>query len=182
MAKLIVWNLISLDGYFEGEKPWALDFHNKAWGPELEKLSEQVGEQAHTLIFGRKTYEGMASHWKNAEAGNVTNFMNVLPKLVASRKLTEADWNNTRVTSDIAGEIGKLKAGSDKDLYLIGSGELLDSLLQQGLIDELMLCVVPVLMGKGTPLFKGAATDLELIESRPLSNGGIVVRYAPKAG
>ncbi len=71
MSKLIVWNLVSLDGYFEGSKPWDLDFHNKAWGPELEKLSEEFGEKAEVLIFGRKTYEGMAAYWKTAEPGSM---------------------------------------------------------------------------------------------------------------
>jgi dihydrofolate reductase len=182
MSKLIVWNLITLDGYFEGEKPWDLDFHNKAWGPELEALSEEFGEKAGMLIFGRKTYEGMAAYWKTAEPGNITTYMNALPKLVASRSLTEADWNNSRVTSDIAGEVRRLKASLSKDLYIFGSADLTHSLLQDGLVDELMLCVVPVLLGKGNLFFKpGQPTGLHLIDSRALSNGGVILRYQPQA-
>src|SRR5687767_9607584 len=63
MAKLIGWNLITVDGYFEGAKKWDLDFHNLAWGPELERLSEEFGDKAASLVFGRVTYEGMASYW-----------------------------------------------------------------------------------------------------------------------
>ena len=60
MRKLVVWNLMTLDGYFEGTKPWDIDFHNLAWGPELQRYAEQFGREGDLLIFGRKTYEGMA--------------------------------------------------------------------------------------------------------------------------
>jgi dihydrofolate reductase len=180
MSKLIAWNVVSLDGYFEGEKPWDLDFHNKAWGPELEALSHHFGEDAASLIFGRRTYEGMASYWKTAEPGTITTFMNALPKLVASRTLTEADWNNTRITADIGPAIRELKAaGSQKNLYVFGSADLTHSLLEQGLVDEMIFCVVPLLMGKGTLFFKpGTSVDLSRLEARPLENGCVILRYA----
>jgi len=178
MSKLIVWNLVSLDGYFEGTKPWDLDFHNKAWGPELEKLSEEFGDKAEALIFGRKTYQGMADYWKTAEPSTITTYMNALPKLVASRSITEPDWNNTTITAEIGPEIERLKKSSSKNLYVFGSADLIQSLLEQGLVDEIMLCVVPGLLGEGTQLFKpGAPRDLKLIESRPLQNGGVILRY-----
>lgn len=181
MSKLIVWNLVTLDGYFEGAKPWDLDFHNSAWGPDLEKLSEEFGEKAEALIFGRKTYEGMAAYWKTAKPGNVTTYMNALPKLVASRTITKPDWNNTTITADIGPEIERRKKASDKNLYVFGSAELTNSLLEQGLVDEIMLCVVPVLIGQGNLFFKpGVKAELDLVESRPLSNGALIVRYAPK--
>jgi len=182
MARLIVWNLLTLDGYFEGAKKWDLDFHNRAWGPELEKLSEEFGRKAGTLVFGRVTYEGMKAHWtsaaSSAEPGNVTDFMNALPKLVASRTLTSSDWNNTRVTSDIEGELTRLKASSDKDIYVFGSAVLTRSLLDAGLVDELMLCHVPVLLGEGTPFFKpGKQANLALIDVQKLANGSLITRY-----
>lgn len=181
MTKLIVWNLITLDGYFEGDKAWDLEFHNKAWGPELDALSSEFGDKAEALIFGRKTYEGMAAYWKTAEPGKVTTYMNALPKLVASRSLTEADWNKTRLTADIVGELSKLKAAATKDLYAFGSADLTHSLLREGLVDELMLCIVPILLGKGNLFFKqGQPADLKLLESRPLSNGGVILRYQPQ--
>ena len=86
MAKLIVWNLVTVDGYFEGDKKWDLDFHNKAWGPELEKLSLEFGKNAEALVFGRVTYEGMRDYWTTTtDEGPIKDFMNALPKLVASR-------------------------------------------------------------------------------------------------
>jgi dihydrofolate reductase len=67
MGKVIVWNLVTLDGYFEGTKKWDLDFHMQAWGPELEALSREFGKKAEALVFGRVTYEGMKAYWTTAE-------------------------------------------------------------------------------------------------------------------
>lgn len=180
MSRLIVWNLITLDGYFEGEKPWDLAFHEIAWGDELESLSKEFGERAAALVFGRKTYEGMKAYWTTAEPGAITDYMNALPKLVASRNLTGSDWNNTRVSAGIADDLAGLKAASQKDIFVFGSSDLTASLLEAELVDELMICVVPVLLGKGNPFFKpGAERRLSLLESRPLQNGSIILRYAP---
>ena len=111
MAKLIVWNILSLDGYFEGEAKWDLSMHEFVWGPELEKLSDEIGEKAAALVFGRVTYEGMRDYWTAAttEPSTVTTYMNALPKIVASRTQTTSEWNNTRMTSDIEGEIARLR-------------------------------------------------------------------------
>ena len=183
MAKVIVWNLVTLDGFFEGEKKWDLDFHNRAWGPELEKLSSEFGDSAGLLVFGRVTYEGMKAYWTTVEGeAEVKNYMNALPKLVASRTITASDWNNTEVTADIVGEITRRKQALDKTIYVFGSADLVDSLLKAGLVDEVMLAIVPVQLGKGTPFFKdGARRDFYLIEAKPLSNGAILTRYAPSA-
>ncbi|MFD4838507.1 dihydrofolate reductase family protein [Achromobacter sp. NPDC058515] len=181
MAKLIVWNLVSVDGYFEGAKKWDLDFHNLAWGPELNKLSEEFGDNAAALVFGRVTYEGMASYWKSpqAEPSKVSAYMNALPKLVASRKLTSVDWNNCRVTADIVPELQRMKAEQTKTIYVFGSAELTHSLLEAGLVDELMLCVVPVILGEGTLFFKpGRELRLDLAQTRRLENGAIINTYA----
>ena len=180
MARLIVWNLVTVDGYFEGDKKWDLDFHNRAWGPELEKLSMEFGKNAEALVFGRVTYEGMRDYWTTTtDEGPIKDFMNALPKLVASRTVTSSDWNNTRVTADIGTEIARLKQTAGKDIYVFGSADLVHSLLQDGHVDEIMLCIVPGLLGSGTPLFKkGARRDLKLEESRALSNGAIIVRYS----
>lgn len=184
MAKLIVWNLLTVDGCFEGPSKWDLQFHGLAWGPELEALSNEFGASASTLVFGRVTYEGMKAHWTatTTEPGSITSFMNALPKLVASRTLTISDWNNTRITADIAGEIGRLKQQGDRPIYVFGSADLTHSLLQAGLVDELLLCTVPVVLGAGTPFFKpGSRIGLECVETTPLANGCVINRYAAKA-
>ena len=179
MAKLIVWNLVSVDGYFEGTKKWDLDFHEFAWGPELNQLSEEFGDKAGSLVFGRVTYEGMAQYWKSAEPSKITTYMNRLPKLVASRTLKSVDWNNSRVTADIVPELKRMKAEHTKTLYVFGSAELTHSLLEANLVDELMICVVPLLLGEGTLFFKpGRKIGLDLNETRRLENGAIINTYA----
>ena len=180
MGKVIVWNLVTLDGYFEGVKKWDLDFHMQAWGPELEAMSKEFGKQAEALVFGRITYEGMKAYWTTADDDTeVKAYMNALPKIVASHTLEKSDWNNTRIVKDIAGELAQLKQATDKNIYIFGSADLVASLLQGDVIDEIMLCVVPVLLGQGTPLFKPAdrRKSLKLLESRPLGSGGIILRY-----
>lgn len=181
MAKLIVWNLVTLDGLFEGPTKWDLAFHNDAWCDELADLSKEFGEKAELLVFGRVTYEGMKAYWTTTEEeGEVKAFMNALPKLVASRSLTASDWNNTQVTAEIASEIARRKAAPGKDIYVFGSAELTDSLLRDGLVDEIMLCVVPVVLGAGTPFFKpgSPARKFLLTQARPLGNGAVILNYA----
>lgn len=183
MAKVIIWNLVTLDGYFEGTEKWDLSFHNDAWGEELDALSKGFGQRAQCLVFGRVTHDGMKAYWTSANANEdskVTRYMNALPKLVASRSVRSSDWNNTRVTADIVGEIAKLRAGPGKDVLVFGSAELCDTLLKEKQVDELMLALVPVRLGAGTPFFKagGERRKLDLLESRPLKNGTVILRYA----
>ena len=180
MGKVVVWNLMTLDGCFEGPEPWDLGFHELAWGPELRALSLEFGAKAEALVFGRKTYEGMAAYWPNAEdEGEIKSYMNALPKLVASRTLTEAAWNNSRATADIAGEIRALKGRSERPVYIFGSGELVRSLLPEGVIDELILAVVPVILGKGRRLFAdGVRVPLTLGSAEAVANGTVILRYA----
>jgi dihydrofolate reductase len=179
MAKVIVWNILSLDGFFEGETKWDLSMHEFVWGPELEKLSDDIGEKAGALVFGRVTYEGMRDYWTKSEPSNTTTYMNALPKLVASRTQKTSEWNNTTMTSDIEGEVARLRKESAKDLYIFGSADLTHSLLKAGLVDELMICYAPLAIGKGNPFFKGKL-KVDLIEARALSGGGVIVRYRPE--
>uniref|UniRef100_UPI0031015AAB dihydrofolate reductase family protein n=1 Tax=Neorhizobium sp. EC2-8 TaxID=3129230 RepID=UPI0031015AAB len=180
MRKLVAWNLMTLDGYFEGDKPWDLAFHSHAWGPELEKLSEQFGEEGDLLVFGRKTYEGMAAYWPTAEeGGKVKDYMNNIAKIAVSKTLKDAPWNNTRVVSDPVAELTRLKGEGGKTIFIFGSAELVASLMVQGLIDEYRLCIAPVLLGSGNPLFKKAdkQTELKLISSATAANGSVILTY-----
>ena len=96
MRKLIVWNMMTLDGFFEGPNPWEIDWHEYVWGDELERFSLDQAEEAGALLFGRRTYEGMAAYWTSAE-GEVAEFMNAIPKFLFSNTLEAAEWRNTRV-------------------------------------------------------------------------------------
>lgn len=183
MAKVIVWNLMTLEGFFEGKEKWDLGFHQDAWGDELSALSSDFSHKAGLLVFGRVTYEGMKAYWTSTqEEGETKTFMNALPKLVASRKLIGSDWNNTTVTADIVGEIAR-RAAAGKDIYVFGSAELTESLLAAGLVDEVMIAVAPVTIGQGTPLFKPITEKRHyaLIAARPLKNGTVILHYGVKA-
>ncbi len=181
MARLIQWNLITLDGYFNGAKPWELDWHTVAWGDELEKFSIEQLCTAGMLLFGRITFEGMAAYWKTA-TGEVAEFMNSLPKTVVSRTLEHADWNNTRLVRDnAADEVAKLKHEIEGNIFVFGSGDLSATLTQAGLFDEFRIAIAPVFIGRGTTLFGRDLTrlPLKLLETRTLSNGCVILRYQP---
>ena len=103
MGKLIMWNLQTLDGMFEGVRPWDLQWHEYAWGDELEQFSLEQARDAEALLFGRRTFEGMAAHWSSA-TGDIADFMNSVPKYVFSRTLERVEWSNSiLVREDAAG-------------------------------------------------------------------------------
>ncbi len=178
MRKLIMWNAITLDGCFEGEKNWDLDFHNMVWGPELEQLSIEQLKSADMLIFGNVTYEGMAKYWQTAK-GEVAELMNNIKKVVCSRTLERTDWNKTTIVRDAVTEIRKLKQEGNKDMFVFGSSVLSENLMNAELFDEIRLCVVPVILGKGRRLFTDEVKkqNLKIIESRQLTTSGIILRY-----
>ncbi|HET7274538.1 MAG TPA: dihydrofolate reductase family protein [Longimicrobiaceae bacterium] len=181
MAKLIMWNLITLDGMFEGSEPWDLSFHEYAWNDELEKFSNEQAREVGGVIFGRRTYEGMAAHWTTAK-GETADFMNTVPKYVFSRTLERADWANSTLISEDAGEaVARLKEQAGKDLFVFGSAELSASLIRHGLFDEYRIGLVPVTLGEGNPLFKpdSEQVKLELQQSRPLGERCLLLRYKP---
>ena len=170
---------MTLDGMFEGTKPWDLDFHTRVWGEELEAFSLEQGKEIGTLLFGRRTYEGMAAYWTK-ETGPIADMMNGIEKAVASRTLKTADWNNTRLLNGEAVDaVRKLKVEAGKDVFVFGSAELLSSLLAAGLVDEYRLCLVPGVLGKGNPLFKPGEKPvaMTLKSSRPLKTGGVILTY-----
>ena len=181
MSKLIMWNLQTLNGFFEGAKKWDLDFHQSVWGDELERLSIEQLKSAGCLLFGRITYEGMAAYWQTATS-EVADFMNSLPKVVVSRTLARADWHNTKLIKDnAASEIQKLKQQGEKDIFVFGSANLSATLMQHNLFDEYRIAIAPVLLGRGTSLFSQNANrfNLKLLDSRTLSNGCVILRYEP---
>ncbi len=181
MKQLIMWNLVTLDGYFEGPKPWDIEWHNYIWGEELEQLSLDQAKSIGMLLFGRRTYEGMAAYWPSAE-GDIAAFMNTVPKVVFSRTLETAGWKNTRlVANDAVEEVTKLKEGGGKDLFIFGSADLAATLTRHGLIDEYRLAIAPLVLGEGNPLFKPSSQrlPLRLVEARPLKSGAVILRYQP---
>ena len=179
MGKLIMWNIITLDGYFEGEKNWERPFHEIVWDSEMEAFCLEQLNATDYLVFGRTTYEGMAAYWKPAQ-GKIADFMNGLPKIVCSRTLNSVDWNNSiLIKENIGDEIAKLKAKSNKDMYVFGSANLSETLIKENLFDEYRICVAPVIAGKGRYLFQKGLPErkLSLIPSQPLMTGGVILKY-----
>ena len=179
MRKLSMWNLITLEGYFEGEKNWDLPWHERVWGAELEQFSLDQLRSSDMLVFGRVTYEGMAAYWQTAK-GAVADYMNSLPKVVCSRTLTAAGWNNTTLVKDnVAEEVAKLKQQGNGNMFVFGSANLSKTLMNEKLFDEYRLGIAPVIHGKGRLLFSDGLKPqgLQLLEARSLSNGCVILCY-----
>ena len=181
MRKLIMWNMITLDGLFEGPEKGQIEWHDVVWGEELEQLSLEQLRSAGMLLFGRVTYQVMAGYWPSA-TGEVADLMNTIPKVVFSRTLRDAEWSNTRlVTSNAQDEVATLKRESGKDLFLFGSADLSSTFIRHGLVDEFRLGLTPVVLGAGIPLFKpGTNLQLNPLEARRLESGCIFLRYERK--
>jgi len=180
-----MWNVITLDGYFEGTQNWDLSFHNVIWGQELEKLSIEQLQSADYLVFGRVTYEGMAAYWTKAEAETteqeVAKLMNSIPKLVFSKTLKSVEWNNTTIISENASDvIQKLKEEGGKDMYVFGSANLSETFIKYNLFDEYRIGIAPVILGNGRPLFRQGidSKKLSLVSTQQLLTGGLVLKYS----
>jgi dihydrofolate reductase len=178
MRKLVMWNMVTLDGYFEGPN------HDISWfvfEDELEKYILETQSSLDTLLFGRVTYEMMASYWPSAE-GVIAEFMNSARKVVVSRTLDNVDWNNsTVVKDDVPARISKLKQESANDIFLFGSANLASSLMRDRLFDEYRIAVNPLVLGGGTRLFENSSdkANLKLLQTRPLESGVVILHYAP---
>ena len=183
MAKLIVFNLATLDGYFEGPNQ-DLSWHNV--DKEFNEFAIENLNSIGGLVFGRVTCELMAGYWQTKQALEndpiVAAKMNSLPKYVISKTLDKVEWNNSKlIKENAADEIRKLKHSSDKDIDIFGSGKLISSLIGTDLIDEFRIMVNPVILGNGTPLFTNIneKLKLELINTRSFKNGNFLLCYIP---
>lgn len=178
MARLIMWNLVSLDGYFEGPSS-DLSFMEYAWGPELELFVNAQSSLFGTIVFGRKTFLGMEDYWSD-KTDFVGQIMSATPKVVFSRSLSKVRWQNSRIaTGDLRSEVERIKQESERDAYVLGSATLCAQLARENLLDEYRIGLVSMVLGKGTHLFRDvtSAIRLKLIESRPLGDKVVLLRY-----
>lgn len=179
MRKVIMWDMVSVDGFFEAPG------HDISWFVFEDELAAYIGEtqlEADTLLFGRVTYEMMASYWPEAE-GDIATFMNGVEKYVFSRSLKSTDWHNTTlVTGDAVAEVEHLKALGGGTIFIFGSDDFAAGLVEKGLVDEYRLGINPVLLGGGVPLFKSlpTRTTLKLTHTRPLKSGVVILHYQPQ--
>ena len=188
MRKLMVFNNVTLDGYFadsNGDMRWA---HKESQDAEFNAFVAENASGGGELVFGRITYELMASYWPTPLAMRndpvVAEGMNKLPKVVFSRTLDKASWSNTKlVKGDVAAAMRKMKNEPGKDMAILGSGSIVSQLAQQGLIDEFQVMVNPVVLGKGRTMFDGVEKklNLKLARTRSFGNGNVLLCYEPVA-
>jgi dihydrofolate reductase len=181
MRKLFSFNLMTLDGFFEGPQQ-DIGWHNV--DAEFNEFAIAQLDTIGLVLFGRITYQGMASFWPTPFALEndpvVAGLMNSIPKVVVSRTLDKADWNNTRLIKDnVAAEIAALKQQPGKELAIFGSANLTASLMHMGLVDELRIMINPVILGQGMPLFKtvNEKVNLKLGNTRVFHNGNVLLYY-----
>jgi dihydrofolate reductase len=188
MRKLIVFNHVSLDGYFvdgNGEMRWAHANHQDA---EWDAFVSGNASGGGMLVFGRITYELMAGFWPTSFAIEtmpvVAEGMNNMPKVVFSKTLPQASWNNTTlVNGDPAAEMRKMKRSAGEDMVILGSGSIVSQLAREGLIDEYQIVVNPIILGKGRTMFEGVEENprLKLTKTRAFGNGNVLLCYEPIA-
>jgi len=186
MRKLIVFNHVSLDGYFvdnNGDMSWAKADHAD---PEWDAFVSENAKGDATLLFGRVTYDLMAGFWPTPFAIEnmpvVAERMNNTQKVVFSRTMDQAAWKNTTlVKGDLAKEVRKMKQEAGSGLVILGSGTIVSQLAQEGLIDEFQIVVNPVVLGAGRTMFEGIKDKLplKLTKTRAFSNGNTLLCYEP---
>jgi dihydrofolate reductase len=181
MRKLVLINLVSLDGFYEGpgEGFDRLDWHLVA--DEWNDLSIQTLDNTGTILFGRTTYEGFRSFWP-VRYDPIARRINEKEKVVVSTTLKDPGWTNASVLrGNLEQGIDALKAGPGKQIVIYGSGKLAQSLTALGLIDEYHLAIAPVVLGTGTPLFAAGAPrlGLQLKSAASQQTGVIYAIYTP---
>jgi dihydrofolate reductase len=184
MTKLVVYNAMSLDGYFtdaDGDMSWA---HKR--DPEWQAFVSENASGGGQLLFGRVTYDLMASFWPTPLAAQsnpiVVERMNSLRKFVFSTTLKNAAWNNTTLLKgNLSAEVRKLKQEPGPNIVIMGSGSIVAQLADAGLIDEYQIVLNPLVVGNGRTLFEGVKRKLpmKLARSRAFGNGNVVLFYEP---
>ncbi|WP_394887360.1 dihydrofolate reductase family protein [Mesorhizobium sp. AaZ16] len=185
MPRLVVFNNISLDGYFtgsNGDLGWAYDGRDD---PDYDAFIAGNARSGGMLLLGRITYVMMVHYWPTPAAAQndpvVAERMNAMPKLVFSRTLENPAWENTGVSRDAVAEVRRLKHGAVPDMTVLGSGGIVAQLARQGLIDEYQFMLNPVALGAGRTLFEGMEDEIpmKLVMTRSFGNGKIFLRYEP---
>jgi dihydrofolate reductase len=193
MRKLIVSEFLTLDGVMQApgnpdedrsggfdRGGWQLDYFDDALGAYVMGALESTD----AYLLGRRTYEIFAAHWpKQGPEDPLAGMFNNTTKYVVSTTLkAPLEWQNSQlIQGDVPAEIAKVKAASGKDIQLIGSGQLVDTLTKNDLVDEYRLMIHPVVLGKGKRLFReGTPAKLRVIDSKTTSTGVVMVTYAPE--
>ncbi len=191
MSRVVVSEFVSIDGVME-DPGGAGDYRHGGWtfeidrGEEGDKFKLDEVLEAEALLLGRVTYEGFAAAWPTmTDEVGFAEKMNAMPKYVVSSTLEEAAWSNSTVLSgDVPEEVARLKGELDGVILVAGSAQLVQTLLEHGLLDELRLMIFPVALGPGKGLF-GEVSDkkpLRLTDSRQVGDGIAILTYEPARG
>ncbi len=183
MRKVILFIMTTLDGFYAGPDG-DLDWHNV--DDEFNDFAATQLDSADTLLFGRKTFDIMASYWPTSAAAtddpNIASKMNAIHKVVFSKTLESVTWHNTRLVKErTADVVTELKQQPGQDMLIFGSSIFATSLAQLGLIDEFRLMISPVVLGQGLRLFAGIDTQLrcKLLRTQPFASGNVLLYYHP---
>lgn len=175
MRKIIVTEFVSLDGVMD-TPAWTMPY----WNEEISNFKEEEDQMTDALLLGRVTYEGFAAVWPTSEDEGAAR-MNSVRKYVVSTTLESAEWNNSvMIREHVIDEIKALKAQAGQDMLVYGSATLVQSLMQNDLVDLYRLLVYPVVLGTGKRLFQdGMTATLKLIETRTFTGGVVGLIYEP---
>ncbi|HEV8340242.1 MAG TPA: dihydrofolate reductase family protein [bacterium] len=186
MRKIIMFNLVSVDGFFAGPDG-NIDWH--VVDDEFNKAAVEMIKPFDTIVFGRVTYQLFESYWPNAakdpatskEDRIIANKINEMNKIVFSKTLTGVQWENARLLKEIVPEeLARMKQESGKDMVIYGSGTIVRQLTNLGLVDEYRVLVNPVVLGKGKPLFTDVnRVNLRLVGTKTFSSGNVLLDYQP---
>ncbi|MEW6059401.1 MAG: dihydrofolate reductase family protein [Actinomycetota bacterium] len=193
MRKLAVIEFLSLDGVYQApggpeedtdggfkHGGWQRPFFDDVMGEAVTKRMAQT--DAH--LFGRKTYEIMAAFWPTAPSDEpIAQHLNSVRKYVASRTLKNADWQNSTVIRKVPEEVARLKEEPGRNIAVLGSGNLVQTLMAHDLVDEYSLMVFPIVLGSGKRLFPDGEQmrNLRLVDSKPTTTGALMLTYQPTA-
>ncbi len=174
--------MLSVDGFFCGPNG-EIDWHNV--DAEFNKTAIAFLDTVDTLLFGRVTYELMASYWPTDAAltddPHVARRMNALKKVYFSKEPEKMFWNNSTILNEInADEIRAMKEAPGKDIAIFGSGKIVEQLMPLGVIDEFRFIIAPVILGKGRTVFSTLekTKKLKLLETKSFANGNVLIQYA----
>jgi len=179
MRKVVLYMRTTLDGYAcgpNGELDWMF---RQPTGPDQETTLTQFQREVGTTLLGRVAYTQQAAYWPS-QTGELADMVNSKSKVVFSSTLEQAEWNNTRVATDAAAEIARLKQEpGDSPIYVSGGATLAQSLSRAGLIDVYRIVVYPVALGAGKTLFGGLVSELplKLVSATPFASGAVELIY-----
>lgn len=190
MGKIIAITQLSVDGVMQApggpdEDP-SSGFTHGGWfmhyGDDiLHKVINETISGEFEILLGRRTYDIFASYWPQHDDDPIGKAFNKAKKYIATRTLDQVDWNNSQIVSDVVGEVGQLRASDGPEIHVWGSGNLLQTLITAGLIDEHRLWIAPVVLGGGKRLFENGvpAGGLTLADTKITSTGMIISTYRP---